>query len=219
MNELLDFDRPDLVSHLFFDLRFDVDLERYSVGLCILMQIPQKERRVEKEDEVFNTMENLTWKILWKMKWGSAQLNFFLWVSLHARPDASFVESNPVQFPPTHKHGTCVDILLWHIKSVLTFLKRNISQRRQKEHSGLRRKDSGSHMPSDNLLGVSLLCIYDYLGRIVKPCQKRRRSIRRWKRAGLYGCVAGKVRNSFISFKGNPEGSSQFASMGRCCTA
>lgn len=60
MNELLDFDRPDLVSHLFFDLRFDVDLERYSVGLCILMQIPQKERRVEKEDEVFNTMENLT---------------------------------------------------------------------------------------------------------------------------------------------------------------
>jgi hypothetical protein len=60
MNELLDFDRPDLVSHLFFGLRIDVNLERYFVGLCILMQIPQKKRRVEKEDEVFNTMENQT---------------------------------------------------------------------------------------------------------------------------------------------------------------
>lgn len=152
MNELLDFDRPDLVSHLFFDLRIDVDLERYSVGLCILMQIPQKKRRVEKEDEVFNTMENQTWKISWKMKWASAQLNFFLWASLHARPDASFMESNPVQSPPTHKHEIYVDILLWHIKSILTFLKRNISQRRRKEHSGLQRKDSQSHMLSDNLL-------------------------------------------------------------------
>ena len=144
----------------YFDFRIAVDLERYSVGLCILMQIPQVKRRVRKEDEVFNTMENRTWIILSKMKWASAQVNFFLWVSLHALPDASFVESKPVQFPPTHKHETCVDILLWLIKNILTFLKRNISQRRQKKHSGLQRKDSWSHMLSDNLLGVSLLCIY-----------------------------------------------------------
>lgn len=42
------------------------------------MKLPPKKSKVKKEEEVFNTIENQTCKILWKMKWASAQLDFFL---------------------------------------------------------------------------------------------------------------------------------------------